>query len=121
MPTLTEQQTFGDWLVMEGEKRYSRDTVTLLVGKEYKSGEVIGIVTASGKHTSYNQDGVDGTETAVGVLMDDADAAAADVEGVVIVRHAQVLSSALVWPSDIEAAEIITALGQLKVAGILGV
>lgn len=118
---LTEPITLGDWLIMEGEKRYSRDEVTLLTGKKYVSGEVLGIVTASGKHTSFNQDGADGTESAVAVLMDDVDATDADQPGVVIARHAQVLKSKITWPSDIDAAEKTTALGQLELAGILGV
>ena len=118
---LTEQITYGDWLIMEGAKRYSRDEVTLLAGKKYISGEILGIVTASAKHTSYNQDGADGTETAAAVLMNNVDATDADQPGVVIARHAQVLKSKITWPSDIEAAEITAALAQLELVGILGV
>ena len=118
---LVQPQTFGDWLIMEGEKRYSRDDVTLLTGKKYLSGEVLGVVTASGKYASFNQDGVDGTETAVAILLDDVDATGADAPGVVIARHAQGLKSKFVWPADIESAEIDAALLQLKAIGILGV
>jgi len=124
MATLTEPTTFGDWLVMEGDKRYSRDDVTLLTGKKYVSGEVLALVTASGKYTSFNQDAeepVTGTEIAVAVLMGDVDATSSDMPGVIIARHAQVVKGQLTWPADIEAAEIVTALGQLKSAGILGV
>ena len=121
MATLTEPTTFSDWLVMEGGKRYSRDDVTLLAGKKYVSGEVLGIVTATFKYTSYNQDGTDGTENAVGVLMEDVDATDSDMPGVAIVRHAQVLKKNLTWPDDIDPGEKDSALGYMKYIGILGV
>lgn len=124
MATLAELLNFGDWLVMEGEKRYSRDDVTLLAGKKYVSGEVLALIAASDKYTSFNQDAEDpvtGSEVAVAVLMDDVDATDADMSGVIIARHAQVLKKNLTWPDDIEAAEIVTALGQLESVGILGV
>lgn len=121
MAVLTEPTTFGDWLVMEGDKRYSRDDVTLLTGKKYVSGEVLGVVTATGKHTALDEGAADGTEIAAAVLMDDVDALGGDMPGVVIARHAQVVKGQLTWPTGIAAGDITTALGQLKSAGILGV
>jgi len=47
------------------------------------AGTVVGRITASGKLVAYAAGNANGSETPVGVLMEDAAAAAADVEAVV--------------------------------------
>ena len=45
-----------------------------------KRGHVLGRITASGKYGQYDNDASDGTETAVAILAEDADATSEDVK-----------------------------------------
>ena len=62
---------------------------------------------------------VDGSEVAAGVLYDAVDASAADAEGVVIIRLAEINATELVWPADITAGPKTTALGQLATLTVI--
>ncbi|SCY44799.1 head decoration protein [Desulfoluna spongiiphila] len=118
MTAFTEPNNLKDFLVWEQERGYSREEVTL-TGTAVKLAQVVGKVTASGKHAAFNQDGSDGTETAAGIAIANYDASAADVRGVVIARDAIITASNLVWPADIDAGEIAAALATLKTLGII--
>jgi len=119
MTAFTEPNNLKDFLVWEEERGYSRDEVTILSGENLAVGEVVGKVTASGKYVAYNQDGADGSQTAAGIVIADYDASNGDVQGVIIARDAIITTSNLVWPADIEAAEITTALAALAALGII--
>ena len=119
MTVFTEPNNLGDFLVWEEERHYSRDEVVILSGQTLALGEVVGKVTASGKYVAFNQDGLDGSQNAVGITIAAYDATSGDVAGVIIARDAIITTSNLVWPSDIEAAEITTALEQLAALGII--
>jgi len=80
---------------------------------------VITVAAGSGKYVAYNQDGTDGSEVAAAIAYDNYDATAADVDGVGIVRDAEVNGNELTWPSDIDEAEQAAAEAQLKAVGIL--
>lgn len=115
---ITEGTNIADWLAWEQDNRYSREKVTL-TGSAIVCGQVLGKVTASGKFAAFNQDGADGTEAAAGVAIADYDASAADVEGVAIVRDAQVVEEKLTFPGDITGPEQIAAMAELKALGIV--
>jgi Bacteriophage lambda head decoration protein D len=55
----------------------------------------------------------------LGVLYDAVDASAADAEGVVIIRLAEVNAAELVWPAGITSGQKATALGQLAALSII--
>ena len=55
----------------------------------------------------------DGSQVAVGILYDAVDASAADIDGVAIVRLAELNAAELVWPTGITPTEQTTALAQL--------
>lgn len=77
-------------------------------------------VSGSGKWVAFNQDGVDGSEVAAGVLLYDCTAPnGQDATGVAVVRVATVFSPGLIWPSGIDAGEKETAIAQLCQAGII--
>ena len=59
-----------------------RITHTIAAGADLAAGTILGRVTASGKLAAYDSGNADGTENPVAVLLEDADAAAADVEAV---------------------------------------
>ena len=61
----------------------------------------------------------DGSDQADGILYADIDASLADVEGVAVVRDAEVKSSMLTWPSGISADNKDLATQQLAARGII--
>lgn len=100
---------------------YSIDVVTIAAGADLKTGHVLGEVTASGKYVSSAPAAADGSETPVAVLIEDADAASADVTEVRVARRlATVNGTALIYDSTINtAAERQTARDALAAAGII--
>ncbi|MDX2469081.1 MAG: head decoration protein [SAR324 cluster bacterium] len=54
-----------------------------LTGGPYVSGQVLGLITASDKYTAYSDIATDGSEVASAILIEDADASAADMTAVV--------------------------------------
>jgi len=121
MTTLTEGQTPGDWLLFEENSRYSRDEVTIASGADLASGTVLGKVTASGKFVACDEAAADGSETAAGVLLNDAAAAAADVtDAVIITRHATVRRGGLTFDASFDnQTKRDAAMAELKAIGIL--
>lgn len=92
---LTEGKRTAEFLLSEGNGMISRDTITVAAGQNLVPGAVLGKVTATGKHAAYNSGATDGTEIAVGVLYAGVDATAADADGVMISRLAEVAKSDL--------------------------
>ncbi|MCB1890374.1 MAG: head decoration protein [Rhodocyclaceae bacterium] len=92
----TEAARAGDFLIAEANGTLSRDEVTIVSGQNLAAGTVLGKITASGKMTAYSNVAADGSQTAVGILYDAVDASAADAPGVMIARHAEVISAELV-------------------------
>jgi len=90
-------------------------------GTDFVSGDSFTTTVAAGsdKYVTYNQDGVDGSELAAGILYDNVNATAADVEAVVYVRDCEVNGSELTWPADIDAGEKTAAIAQLAALGII--
>lgn len=99
----------GEFLVSEANGSRSRESVTL-TGGPYLPGQVLGVVTASGKYTAYASGAADGTETAAAVLYDHADGSAADVSALVIARDSEV-SGALLTGDDADAITDLAAAG----------
>ena len=121
MASKLEPNSLGDWLKWEQDSDYSREKVTVLSGENLATGQVVGIVTVSGKIVALDQDAVDGSQAAAGIMVGAIDASLADAEGVIIEKDALVAMDNLVWPADIEAAEKTTAIGQLEALGIKAV
>lgn len=82
-------------------------------------GFTITVASGSGKWKQFNQDAADGSQSAAGVLLHDADATAADIPIVAITRHQEVIDSKLIWPSDIDPGEKTAAIAQLAGIGII--
>lgn len=120
MATKTETAHAGEFIVSEANGRRSRDTGVFLSGTPaLLPGEVVAIVTASGKWTVYDNAASDGTEVAAGVLFEAVDASAADVSGVVVITgDAEVKKSMLTYQDGQDAAAQTAALADLKAIGI---
>jgi hypothetical protein len=119
MTIVTESRHPGEMIVSEANGARSREQVTLASGNNLAAGTVLGVVTASGKYAAFDQDADDGTEAAAGVLYAAVDASGGDADAVVLVRDCEVDDGALGWPSDLEAGEKTTAVGELAALGII--
>ncbi|UHA74470.1 head decoration protein [Paenibacillus sp. 481] len=61
-----------------GEYPIVEDGITLKMGRAYKRGSVLGIITLENKATLVDSIKTDGSQTAVAILADDVDATLAD-------------------------------------------
>lgn len=112
---LNEQKRAGEFLIAEGNGSISREKVTIASGAGVlEPGTVLGKITVGGKYDVYDADvdPADGTETAAAILYAGVDATSADVEAVVIARHAEVDETLLTGidaggKADLAALQII--------------
>jgi hypothetical protein len=99
MTIKTEGIHTAEFLLSEGNGSISREAVTFVAGAVLPPGQVLGVVTASGKYAPYNPDdtgdSATGTAVAVGVLYAGLDESASDRTGVAIVRLAEVAAARL--------------------------
>jgi hypothetical protein len=109
----------GDLLKYEAPNQYSRDPATVAAGQNLVLGSVVGRETATNKLKALDPAATDGTELPAGVLIVDADATAADLDAVIVARHAIVARRALVWPTGITPAQQSAAIAALEARGIL--
>ncbi len=123
MPTLTEGTHAGGFLVWEAFRDYCRETVTITAGTpnpKLEPGTVLGKITASGKYAAHDPAATDGTETAVAVLWDKADASAGDAPAVALVRGPAIVNRYdLVFAGTPSEAEVAAAHADLLGVGIL--
>ena len=118
MPTLTEGRHAGGFLVWEASRDYCREVVTIDAG-QLEPGTVLGRITVGGKYAAHDPDATDGTQTAVAVLWDKADASAGDVRAVAMVRGPAIVNRHdLVFAGAPSAAEIAAAHADLLAVGI---
>ena len=120
MVTKTETAPAGECILSEANGTRSRESVTFVSGTPaLKSGEVVAIVTASSKYSTYDNGASDGTEVAAGVLIEDVDASAADATGVILRRDAEVIDSLLTYQSGQDGAAQTAAKVDLTALGII--
>jgi head decoration protein D len=123
MTTLTEGRHTGGFITWEALRDYCREVVIIATGGAnpvLEPGTVLGKITASGKYAAHDPAAVDGTETAVAVLWGKADATAADVDAVVLLRGPAIVNANdLVFVGTPTAPEITAAHTALADAGIL--
>lgn len=80
---------------------------------------LVSVAAGTGKVKILTPAGLDGTQTAYGILAAAVDASAADVAGVAIVREATAIDTGLVWPGGISAADKTAALAALEAKFII--
>ena len=88
---------------------------------DFVSGDrfTITVAAGSGKYKEYNPANTDGSQTAVAILYAAVDATAADTEGVIVARHAEVNAAELIWFSGADANQKTAGLAQLKTHDIV--
>ena len=105
---------------MKPPNLYSRERTTVAAGQNLELGAVVGTIKATGKTTRFDPAATDGSEVASGVLLEACDASLIDRDdALVVLRHAIVADSTLVWPVGIDAADKATAVASLKSLGVL--
>jgi hypothetical protein len=103
---------------------YVSDHINLTVGDgatDWGVGAVIHVtVSGDNKYVQLNPDAVDGTQDAVGIIIQNVTAAdGSDAQGVAIVRDAILNEDLITWTSGMTTPQKATALVQLKKLGIL--
>lgn len=99
----------------------SHMTFTIPDGSEdWDIGDIITITVGQGLMAAFDEDNTDGSQIAVGVLLDAVDPSAGDVAAVMLARDCEVAGSMLTWPSSgTTLAEKQTAIQALAVRGII--
>ncbi|MBR1734695.1 MAG: head decoration protein [Alphaproteobacteria bacterium] len=92
-------------LKYEADKNYCREVVTIASGQNLKMGTIVGEKSADGtyKIVSIAADETDGSDTPIGVLMEDVDATSAAKEAIIVARDVIVAESALIYPTGATA------------------
>lgn len=94
---------------------------TIADATDFVSGDAFTITVAagSGKYKKYDPANTDGSAVACAVLLDDVDASAGDLAGVIVARQAEVIAASLVWFADATTDQKNAGLAQLALAGII--
>jgi len=121
MPTLTQAPSQGDVVKFQINPNYNNEAVTLLLGTNYKSGSVLGKITASGKYKLAVVGAVDGSAVAVAVLLNPADATLADATGIILARGPAIVSrAALVFDVSVNTVPLTASkYAELTTVGIV--
>ena len=121
MPTLTQAPMQGDIVKFQINPNYTNEAITVLLGTNYKSGAVLGKITASGKYKLAVVGAVDGSAVAVAVLLNPADATLADATGIILARGPVIVSkAALVFDASVNTAPLTaTKHAELTAVGIV--
>jgi hypothetical protein len=119
MAVISESAYLADLVKFEESHRYSRKLETVASGQNLDLGAVVGLNTTDGKIYALNPAAADGTQTAVGVLIESVDATLLDKSALILARHAIVADKALLWPAGITNPQKIAALAQLEALGVL--
>jgi Bacteriophage lambda head decoration protein D len=114
-------RTDSDVVKTEGRNRISRDEAVIASGSGIlDTGTVLGRLTASGKYRPLTPGASDGSQIAVAVTLQKADATSADApRTVILARKAEVVDQAMVWPNSITNNQKAAAIAQLEEVGIV--
>jgi hypothetical protein len=118
--TIEESNRLGDLLKFEVDRNYCRDTVTVASGQNLKFGTVVGMKTATGevKIISIASQETDGSDEAVGIVLEDVDATGGAKKAVTISIAAMVAANCIVFPSGATDAQKKRILKDLFQRGI---
>ena len=120
MAVINETSNLADLIKFEEESLfYSRNSETVGSGQNFGLGAVVGRKTVDGKIYALNPAATDGTQTAIGVLIEPVDATLTDKTGLILARHAIVADKVIVWPAGITNLQKAAAITQLDARGIL--
>lgn len=120
MTTYTEGLRPAEIIQSEANGTLSREQVTIVSGAGVLvAGTVLGKITASGKYKAYDDDNVDGSETAAAVLLYPVDATSADVIVTVLFRLAEIKAAAVTWAGTNDAGDKTAGIADLAAKNII--
>ena len=125
MAVIEEGKNLGDLLNWELDRNYCREVVTVASGQDLKRGAIVGLVTATGLAksvyliTGAQNEVLDGSEVAVGMVLDDVDATEGAKDAVTIARAAIVIADGVIFPGGATAAQKKKITGDLDARGIV--
>lgn len=119
-PTGTFPRVAFDWLKHENDPQLYREEAVILSGSgNLLTGSVLGKITASGKYKLYAPAAVDGSQTAVAILLSNADATSSDAKCVIVTGKCEIAPTELTWHASVDDnTKKATGLGQLKLKDI---
>lgn len=118
MTTQTEQGHAGGFILSVANGKRSFKNITVASGEDLVAGQVYASV--GGYAVAFDEDDSSGgADTVAGIMFDAVDATDAAVDGVGVVRDAEVNTNELVWPTGISAPDKATAVAALAVLGII--
>jgi hypothetical protein len=114
---IEEDNRLGDLLKFEVDKNYCREAVTVAAGQNLKMGTIVGMKSATGevKIVSIASQETDGSDEAIGIILEDVDATSGAKKSVILFGVAMVVYDYLVFPAgatDAKKKEIIKGLLQ---------
>lgn len=122
---MTEKVHAEEVVLSEANGYRSRETITLKSGRAYEVGDVLGKITSEGadkgkyKLADNQTPASDGSQTAVAVLLRDADASLADANGVILARDAEVKAQVLNYATNTTYENKALIHASLATAGII--
>jgi hypothetical protein len=122
---IEEGKNLADVLSWELDRNYCREIVTVAAGKNLKQGAIVGLITASGLAkevyliTGANGETLDGSEIAVGVLLDDVDATSGAKKAVIVSRAAIVLANGIIFTAGATDAQKKKITKDLDARGVV--
>jgi hypothetical protein len=118
---IEEGKNLADVLNFEIDKNYCREVVTVASGQNLKLGAIVGIVTATGaaKIVSVDPEEEDGSDVAVGVILENVDATSGAKKVVIVARVATVLADGIVFPAGVTDAQKKKITKDLDARGVV--
>jgi hypothetical protein len=124
MAVIEEGKKISDFLKWELDKNFCREVLTFATGQNLKAGSVVGILDATGLAksiyliTGEEEAPLDGSQDAVGLLLEDVNASGGAKAGVVLSRGAIVTEDFVIYPGAASAAHKAKAKKDLSARGI---
>lgn len=119
MTVAIEPNNLGDLLKFEAPNLYSREEITVAQGQNLTIGTIIGQDSETDLIKALNPAATDGTQNALGALIADTDALAANTKAVIVTRDAILADHAVVWPVTITLEQKTAAIKQLEARGVI--
>jgi hypothetical protein len=122
---IEEKENLADLLKFEIDKNYCRETVTVASEQNLKLGEIVGMKTANDQVksvyliTGAQNEVLDGSEVAIGAMLEDADATSGAKKAVIVTRAAIVADNMLIFPTGATDAQKKKIIKDLDARGIV--
>jgi hypothetical protein len=119
MTVATQPNNLGDLLKFEAPSLYSREEITVAQGQNLTLGTLVGQESETDLIKALNPAATDGTQNALGALIADTDALAANIKAVIVTRDAILADHAVIWPTTITLEQKTAAIKQLEARGVI--